>query len=981
MDYFSTQANVYNSTFGNPVNPANMNQGWGIDPSLLTPSYEAPYRPSYAGGNGFSPVGRPSWGQAGYNISGIPSAPKWGSPTDNMRPSVESFTTKPFDAAAWTIQNIGIPYAAYSGINHILGPKTAGLWAPMKAMAAGKGAAAGFGTGLADGLFGKALTGTPMAVTRGAMGLTSGLLAPLAASMVAADISDRFLIGPYTDTRNSAKQLQTNFANQYFGEGSKGIYPTGKGISYSDSNIMGGHITRAGIKDMMFSKEEYGDIGDMAARSGLMDNVKGSQLTQRVKDVAEQVKLLMAVSKDPTVQNALEELSKLNLAGADLTHGRLSTASGAYTAMGTLAAMAGTTVQRLQNTVGAQGQYMFQSAGMTPYLGQIAAGNTYAGFAAAQRQGLLSPATLARMGGVEGASQSAMTAQMLSAQSPLAMMASYNRFIAGQEGSSTQGPGMNMMDVISKFAAHASSDPIQTRGAMALYGTAASGNDLARAGNRGAEDLAVSGMNNLRMPRMANGKYSAESLAAFMQSQGIPDAEIRAYINQRITDQDSGVFTQKMDAITGTEKDMARQFMEQTGTAGGWINRNITHPGHEIMKKMQVSAAQMGISAAEAVGASADWTSAFADRWNYGKVEDGWKTNAFDKVSKEKEIVNGFDTSFRIPVVGDWKTGVLNDINNKATSGDEDALAYLKATTAEGRSTALSKLTTKSTGIYSGDLTGGNFQENNKNRRELEALAASSKRKELGEAKSSDVEKTADLVTSAMNRDYELVSRKGMSPDQMVLNLHTLGAVQEIKDRIAKGELSPEMAAEEVRKNPRYNGILAISGGNKATNGQIDNAISSLENGSLTTGLYGLADSVYKNSGTYADLYGKSASEREEILKKSIKNNGGFVTATAAEGTRNMTDEEKAGYRKMHKDFSSMRENLMKQYDKGEVSFDQVREKLKGLDKVDAFGIAVDKFGHKIDKYAASVDKDVAPSMLTRWLPSKDDKVKSETVK
>ena len=91
MDIYQTQGDPYRDSFYNPVNSANMNPGWGMNPALLTPSYDAPYRPPYMGNTGYSPYERPGFGKALSNVLGPFQDPYWGSPTDNIAPSVHAY--------------------------------------------------------------------------------------------------------------------------------------------------------------------------------------------------------------------------------------------------------------------------------------------------------------------------------------------------------------------------------------------------------------------------------------------------------------------------------------------------------------------------------------------------------------------------------------------------------------------------------------------------------------------------------------------------------------------------------------------------------------------------------------------------------------------------------------------------------------------------------------------------------------------------
>jgi hypothetical protein len=594
-DIYTSQANVYGNSFANPMNPANMNPGFGIDPNLLTPSYDAGYRPQYNGAQPYNQYGRVGF-FAGINqfINPMAYDPRWGNPNDNQRQTVEGVASRPFDSVVWAGQRVAAPMAAF-GLAFKYGAK------PGMAMgnALGRGFANGMSAGMGGympnfvraGISGVLGGGTlPAALggmeVPGALGLAGSVVLPMIAGQALMYGVQKTMVDPYINTRRTARDFRDNFAGVTFGD-SQGNVVTGQGLSYRESTRMGSQITRAGNNDFTFSSGEFANIADYSARAGLLDDSQSKQIVQRVKDIAQQVKLVMAIASDPSIKSAIEQLSKLHMAGASLIGGTTSQASQALMALGQDAAVAGRSVQNIMNTVGAQGQYMYQSNGLTPYLGQLAAANTLGSFENAKRMGLLNTSQLARMGGTEGATQAAMTAEINGSQTLLNKMAMYNQYINGRGGASGFGPGMNVTNVVSQFGSDFTKDTLGTYGGMHLYGGSMASKQLADRGSLALEDQVTSILDQTGTRRNKNGQYTAEQMAGAMSGvMGMSDDEIQAYVAQRAAETDSGVFQQSVKARNAQTQKQLRQYVTQNYLYGGAIGgtvRGALNIGHNLM--------------------------------------------------------------------------------------------------------------------------------------------------------------------------------------------------------------------------------------------------------------------------------------------------------------------------------------------------------------------------------------------------------------
>jgi hypothetical protein len=359
-------------------------------------------------------------------------------------------------------------------------------------------------------------------------------------------------------------------------------------------------------------------MASMGMRAGLFDDV-GSQsgIIKRASEIASQVKTILAISRDPNIANAIEELGKLRLGGASISGGAFSQASSAYRSMGMYASIGGTSVQRLMSESGMQGQYMFQMNGMIPYMGQLAAGNAFSSFAAAQRVGVLSNTTLARMGGVSGATQSALAAQLTEQSTMFAKMQMHNKYMTG---GSTNG----VVNTVSAFGANAARDPVSTLGSMILNGgTLAS---LDSQDPAASEKRMVQLMQSLGMKRGAGGKFSSYQMAAVMSGMGMPPEQIIAYTNMRRAQTDPDTLAVTLKSIKAQTNEQVRQVLEQEGIGAG-IGDRIVYGVSRGWKSMKQSLAHPAYLANQAAGSAADSVLMAWDWWKYGRSIDQQKAD------------------------------------------------------------------------------------------------------------------------------------------------------------------------------------------------------------------------------------------------------------------------------------------------------------------------------------------------------------------
>lgn len=617
---FESQADTNANAFTNPLNPANMNPGWGINPNLLTPSYSAPYRPAYSGSNGmqYGNPGGMTMHQAWNRLKPWSADPMWGNPVMHNDPAVDAMAYRPSDHAMNFAQNFAVPGAAlyasmqlgnvaaspYSWLyaREVARGRTAAQAASVASMAThvppatgifgrasnfiggdgstmmgalGKNMGARFGQGMASG-FGMEAAGIGrMAAVGGFAGsVVASAIVPAAIFSGINAIAEKGFFAPYRNTRQSANDLRRNFNGVTFGDAT-GNAVTGGGLGHLESARMGQEISSQGIRDMTFSTGQYTQIADLSARAGLMDNVGAGGITKRVKEVADQIKMIISISKDPSIVSAVEALASLNSAGASLSGGIHSTAAKVYGQMGRYASAAGVSVQHIMNEAGAQGQYLFQANGMTPYLGQLAAGSTYAAFAGASRMGLIDPAQLARMGGIAGATQASLTGQINSSQTLYNKMALTNSF-NGKQG---YGPGQSMIGILSQYGNSLAADPFGTMGKTQLHGRAMAGNQIAERGSLATQDqlMSIAGPLGLLGP---DGKLDAhKAVPILMGSMGMNEDQANAYLAEMKTMQSPIGYEQKIRAFQKSTAENERQYIAQNYLYGGGLGR----PIHAVM--------------------------------------------------------------------------------------------------------------------------------------------------------------------------------------------------------------------------------------------------------------------------------------------------------------------------------------------------------------------------------------------------------------
>lgn len=597
-DIFRSEADQSANSFSNPLNVSHLYPGWGINPNYQTPAYDSPYRPAYSGPNPYGAYGNPGFfGGLNQLYNPLHNSPYWGNPVDNNRGALEAVSHNPMDMAMNIGQNWISPIASFMLANKFL---------PKVGSSIGRGLFGGLGTGLGLGSAGSGIMGA-------VGGFVGGMALPLAGGLALSHGIDSLIYQPYMRQRQMGRDLRDNFAGITFGD-TGGNVISGRGLSFMESARMSSNLDLAGVKDMTFNANQYSGIASMGMRAGLFDDVSSKGIVSRVSSIADQIKLIVAISKDPNIQNAIEELSKLRAGGASLIGGGGSQAMSAYGTIGMHASAAGVSVQRLMNTVGAQGQYLYQMNGLTPYLGQIAAASAFSGFESSRRLGIISTAQLARMGGSEGATQSYLSGQIAGAMTPYNQMVLANQFLGG---TNVGGISANL----SAFGTMAGRDPLRTAGAMALYKNQMISSQLAN-DPRAAERQAIEYLDSIHRRPGARGQYSPEEVAAVMQNIfGYTPDQMQAYASRRAGDMDPTKVAQNIKSAGAQREELLRQALSQNMLYGGGLV-SYARPVVKAIKEVQAggSAGMGGLN--KYLGFTGDFWLGLWDRMIHGGTLD-----------------------------------------------------------------------------------------------------------------------------------------------------------------------------------------------------------------------------------------------------------------------------------------------------------------------------------------------------------------------
>jgi hypothetical protein len=593
QDIFQTQADQRFNSFSEPFNPVNLNPGkWGIDPSLLTPSYMSPYRPQYQG-----PQGNQLYGATPGFFNSVNSAfnpfSSWRSGTNYGGNSYQqnqgyydSIGFTPVDWHSSIIQKYVFPaIATHQAFRHFSRPSY--------------NLGSGLGQGITRGIMGNSASIGATGSAMGTAGRVGGVLADLTLPFVAAQAAvwgaDKMIFDPYVAQRNTARGLRNNFFGISMGEG-MGNFVTGGGFSRTAAAGISKDISRMGAYDPTFNQNEMSLLTDYSARAGLFDMSMGSQITSKMKEITKQVKLVMSIANTSDFRETVELLARIQQAGATG-----ASASNVFTKLGGYASAAGMSTMKMMNTVGAQGQFLFQANGLTPYVGQLVAGQAAASFATAQRSGLLSPALMARMGGVEGATQASTTGITNLLQSPYAAAIGMNSyFLGGDKGS--------ILGNLGRLGGHLSGNTLNAIGNMNLVRPALVSRMAEDGGLKNAQEK-ISQFAKV-LPGTGSRIDAGRAYMILTQGYGMGDTEARGILQQLKTYQDPSSVNQQLSGIQRRSIDSMHKALEQEGLNYGIFTQPI-YGFKQQARRLQAVGVSMSGSILEKVANIGDFTEKF----------------------------------------------------------------------------------------------------------------------------------------------------------------------------------------------------------------------------------------------------------------------------------------------------------------------------------------------------------------------------------
>ena len=614
---FRTTANTQFNSFQNPLPTLNMSgPGWGVDQSSLTPSYAALYRP----GNQEDPItsARPGFWASAHNqfnpFAGRGYGP-WQDPFLAQQQYRENLFPKASHAAMWAAQNLGVGTAAFwlssQGLSYAA--KTYGYSSSTAAFAqAGEGLFGGFARGvlgpnLGASNIGRGVIGGSSLLGKG-LGAGFGMFgAQMYLAQKAVDAADAGIFDPYAQQFRTGRHFRENFSGVTFAGGGYGNPYTGRGLSFSSSTAIAGDVTRSGFSNWSMSGKDITGISDIAGRMGLLDNVNPAQFAKQITAITKQVAMIAAVANDPDYKNSLEIISKLKDAGLSVNK-----AGSFMSALGGNSSIAGISVKRMME-LGTQAQFLFGANGLTPYIGQEVHAQSMASFAAASRNGLVSPALLARMGGVSGATQSALTGMINAAQTPYNQIMLSNQYMFG-----TGGTTGNIVGDLSKFGQSFVKNPVSAWGAMQLHAGAMTSAQMSTMGILATHQ---EWKNRARMLGLLNSDDTMDDSVAMSMglSQGLDRSQAEAITVQLRNARDPAQYHNMVSGMKSQYLKDRATMMNSTGadsllpitqvkslarTAGtnwkGYLHEQVVHPISQV------------------VGDISDWGSGFVDMANYG---------------------------------------------------------------------------------------------------------------------------------------------------------------------------------------------------------------------------------------------------------------------------------------------------------------------------------------------------------------------------
>lgn len=578
IDQYNPTGGDYQDPFASPFNPINQTAGvnWQMNKSYMTPGYMANYRPAYSGESNAGQSSTQSWWRAFANNNpfSMYSSPIWQNADAYRRQSADELAFKPVDHAMNFSQNWVTPTMGFLAANSLFGMQSRNLnngpgsqymnFAKRKLGMPTAGSLSFGGKlgqnamgGLGRGLFGKGV----MANTMGFAGGFAGSLAlPMLGGMALSSAVDSAFFDPYISTRRGMDSLQSNYANVHMKGGGTA---SGLGMSSSSAQRVANMLTEGGIRDTTFKTGDYNIIADYASQAGMLNAGDVKELPKKVKDIAQQVKIIMAIANEPDVKEAVQMLGKLKSMGASTTGGF---AGSMFRHLGSNATLAGTSVKQMMDTVGQQGSMIFQQNGMSGLSGMTTASRHMGMFASQYRTGGLSEMMSGMLGGPEGMTQYATEGTARLASSNMFKMMMTNKNLFGMD------PRGSVVGTIAGFGKNSADKMLSTQGYSSMFGDAWASNAL-----QNDPTLALNPLLEMAkdMPgtRGKNGKFDAGALASIGQSYGLDGRQMYSMLKGISGAGNKKTWEYMMGGLSGDYNRTMKNLQEETGNYGGPVGR------------------------------------------------------------------------------------------------------------------------------------------------------------------------------------------------------------------------------------------------------------------------------------------------------------------------------------------------------------------------------------------------------------------------
>ena len=599
--------------------PTTMFEGFGMNQAYATPAYMANFRPAYGGNQSAENAYAREFSysdamQEQFLLKG-PDSTFATDPAQYMAARHKAIWDTHTDALVQGLTYVGTPLAAWyasnklfgktmkmSGGNYFANPATAAYnafkagggaamagasRASMASAMAGAtveqslGASIGVGMGrAAGGMAGGVLNagarmlgfggmaGAGMLGTAGAAmgGVIGSMAIPLVVGTLASKAANEFISDPYIAVRRGTDAWMANTANTFVG-GSAGPVNGGFGLSHRHAANLSRSLVNSATNDMAFDRQDYNIMADYGMQEGLFNdigNLNVEDVTRRVGKMADTVKVIMAVANTPSVQEAVKYLGRIKAAGVNDP----MDAAAIIRRIGTASAQSGSSVEQIMNTVGNQGQYLYQQAGLLPVIGQTTAASLYGGFANAHKRGLLSNQTMTALGGLEGMTQWSMEANVTALNNPLWRMA----FNSGQGRSVGKA---DIIQMLSNAGSTFAKSPWDYMGKHALNGNI----ERSEIAAQGPDKVMLDTLETMRTSglfpgmRMKDGKMNIVDAAGALKSIGFSDEQIRSFYEQIRISQDPKALARTREVSRSQFEKGEQQRASQNGmfeTRGLW---------------------------------------------------------------------------------------------------------------------------------------------------------------------------------------------------------------------------------------------------------------------------------------------------------------------------------------------------------------------------------------------------------------------------